>query len=132
MNKLYTKTNWINNTEPDINASNLNKIENGIDGLDNRILQLDSDFFVQNIVLPESSRQDISAGQRLAVDVPFSTPTGYRVASLTAYSGTQAIDTSIAYYSGAGVRVMATNKATTTVKCPMTVFVLFTRKSYSS
>lgn len=65
MDKLYNKTNWVDNTEPDINAANLNKIENGIDGLDNRAIAMDKRIDQVNSDLGSSYRAN-----PLAVTIP--------------------------------------------------------------
>ena len=38
----YTKTNWVNNTTP-INSTNLNHIEDGIEDVDTRVADIESD-----------------------------------------------------------------------------------------
>lgn len=40
--KQYSKTNWVDTRAPAINASNLNKIEDGIDGVDTELVSQDS------------------------------------------------------------------------------------------
>ena len=45
MNKIYNRINWKNNTTP-INATNLNKMDAAIDGLDSLIIALDDDLRV--------------------------------------------------------------------------------------
>lgn len=40
MEKLYNRTNWVDNNEPDIDAAHLNNIESGIDAIDNRVIDL--------------------------------------------------------------------------------------------
>lgn len=40
MEKAYTRTNWTEDTAPFIDAENLNNIENGIDTIDNRVVEL--------------------------------------------------------------------------------------------
>ena len=40
MEKLYSRTNWIEDSEPFINAENLNNIESGIDSIDNRVIEV--------------------------------------------------------------------------------------------
>jgi len=70
----------------------------------------------------------IASGVRVTISVPFTIPTGYDVVSISAYSGSQNVDTSLAYYSSTEVRVMATNKSKTEYECPMVVLAVFRRK----
>lgn len=42
MNKLVSLINWVNNTAPAINDSNLNKMDRELNGLDDRIITLDT------------------------------------------------------------------------------------------
>lgn len=40
MEKAYTRTNWVDDTSPSIDAEHLNNIENGIDTIDDRVVEL--------------------------------------------------------------------------------------------
>ena len=40
MEKLYSRTNWVEDSAPFINAENLNNIESGIDAIDDRVVEL--------------------------------------------------------------------------------------------
>lgn len=46
MNKLYTRIDWVNNTTPAINQTNLNLMSKGIDDIDNRVIQIADDVLV--------------------------------------------------------------------------------------
>ena len=46
MNKLYDKIIWNNNTTPALNDANLNKMSKAIDDIDDRVVELAADIFV--------------------------------------------------------------------------------------
>lgn len=94
--------------------------------VDQKVDQVNSDFLTKKFEL--ANRVPIASGVRVAISVPFTIPTGYDVVSISAYSGSQNVDTSLAYYSSTEVRVMATNKSTKEYECPMVVLAVFRRK----
>jgi len=59
-NKIYSPTTWVNGRQPAISAENLNKIEQGISGIDDRVIELDGDI------------ADISAATQTATDAQIS------------------------------------------------------------
>ena len=58
--KQYSKTNWVNNQAPAINATNLNKIEEGIDNVDTELVSQDSR--ISNLEANEVDATGIDAG----------------------------------------------------------------------
>jgi len=58
--KIYSPTTWVNGRQPAISAENLNKIEQGISGIDDRVIELDGDI------------ADISAATQTATDAQIS------------------------------------------------------------
>ena len=48
--KQYSKTTWVNNEAPPINASNLNKIEEGIDNVDSGLVEVSADVVAEATV----------------------------------------------------------------------------------
>lgn len=58
--KIYTPTTWVNGGQPAISAENLNKIEQGISGIDDRVIELDGDI------------ADIEAATQTATDAQIS------------------------------------------------------------
>jgi hypothetical protein len=58
--KTYNPTTWVNGRQPAISAENLNKIEQGISGIDDRVIELDGDI------------ADISAATQTATDAQIS------------------------------------------------------------
>ncbi len=63
MNKVYSRINWVNNTEPAINEDNLNRMDYAIDVLDDRIVEqnttkmdkLDSYELIKSWVIDEET-----------------------------------------------------------------------------
>lgn len=53
MDKLYTKTTWVNDSRPALNADNLNNIENGIDAIDSRLVTVGNSVATLNNGLSE-------------------------------------------------------------------------------
>ena len=58
--KQYSKTTWVNNEAPAINATNLNKIEEGIDNVDTELVSQDSR--ISNLEANEVDATGIDAG----------------------------------------------------------------------
>lgn len=90
MNKLYTRINWVNNTTPALNETNLNLMSKGIDDIDNRVVniagdimtsigQIEQDLQQAEALLAASQtlKEDSESwanGQRDGVDVPSTDP----------------------------------------------------------
>lgn len=69
MPKQYIRQNWINDSEPDLEADNLNHIENGIDNLDSRVAHIEDEGTASAIKdLKDVSLEELTDGQILEYD----------------------------------------------------------------
>lgn len=64
LTKLYDRINWSDNTAPDINASNLNRMSKGLDDLDDRVIDI-ADTLMTTV--PEI-REDLAEAEELLED----------------------------------------------------------------
>lgn len=76
MEKAYTRTNWTEDTAPFIDAENLNNIENGIDTIDDRVVELSDKTDAMSDTLEELTKDFSSMGQEvnLTNNVSFTCP----------------------------------------------------------
>lgn len=115
----YTKTNWVNEGPPAIDADNLNHIEDGIYNNDVRIGNLVS--FLSGMIVTESKSESISLPASDAVTTTFNmAKTGYTFLGVAGFrvsgtGGTQ-VYTPAAYKSGTNSAILQLRNPTATAR----------------